>query len=116
LLSIFGPEFTSAKLPLLILMACQFARAVFGPSVPLLTVIGAQRQNAALVVAALVVLVVSNLVLAPLYGVLGAVIAIAAATLFWQIACAVVLDRLSGLRTDALYLIARLGLPRRAPA
>jgi O-antigen/teichoic acid export membrane protein len=72
LLAIFGPEFTSAKLPLVILMAC--ARAMFGPSVSLLTVIGAQRQNAALAVAALAVLAISNAVLAPLYGVLGAAI------------------------------------------
>jgi O-antigen/teichoic acid export membrane protein len=50
---------------------------------------------------ALVVLGLSNLVLAPLYGVLGA--AIAVATLFWLIGCAIVLDRLSGLRTDAPY-------------
>jgi O-antigen/teichoic acid export membrane protein len=77
-------------------MACQFARAIFGPSVSLLTVIGAQRQNAALAVAALAVLAISNAVLAPLYGVLGAAIAVAIATLFWLVACAVVLGRVSG--------------------
>ena len=42
-----------------------------------------------------------------LYGVLGGAIAVAAATLFWLIASAIVLGRLSGLRTDALYLLAR---------
>jgi O-antigen/teichoic acid export membrane protein len=86
---------------------------VFGPSVPLLTVIGAQRQNAALAISALVVLGVSNLILAPLYGVLGAAIAVAIATLFWLIACAVTLWRLSGLRTDAVYLFGRLVAPGR---
>jgi O-antigen/teichoic acid export membrane protein len=116
LLAIFGPEFTSAKVPLLILMACQLARVLFGPSVLLLTVIGAQRQNAALAIAALIVLAVSNLVLAPLYGVLGAAIAVAIATLFWLVACAIVLGRVSGLRTDVLFLIGRLGSPRNAPA
>jgi O-antigen/teichoic acid export membrane protein len=116
LLAIFGPEFTSAKLPLVILMACQFARAVFGPSVSLLTVIGAQRQNAALAVAALVVLAIGDVVLAPLYGVLGAAIAVTIATLFWLVACAVVLGRVSGLRTDALYLLGRSASPRSAPA
>lgn len=116
LLAIFGPEFVSAKLPLLILMACQLARALFGPSVLLLTVIGAQRQNAALAIAALVVLAGANLVLAPLYGVLGAAIAVAIATLFWLVACAIVLGPLSGLRTDALFLIGRIGSPRSAPA
>ena len=106
----------SAKLPLLILMACQLARALFGPSVLLLTLIGAQRQNAALAIAALVVLAGANLVLAPLYGVLGAAIAMAIATLFWLVACAIVLGPSSGLRTDALFLIGRIGSPRSAPA
>jgi O-antigen/teichoic acid export membrane protein len=116
LLAVFGPEFTGAKLPLLILMACQLARAVFGPSVPLLTVVGAQKENAALAVAALVVLALANVVLAPLYGVLGASVAVAVATLFWLLASAIVLDRLSGLRTDAVSLLARLASTRRAPA
>ena len=114
LLAVFGPEFAGAKLPLLILMACQLARALFGPSVPLLTVIGAQRENAALAIAALAVLAASSVVLAPLYGVLGAAIAVAVTTLFWLLASAVMLKRLSGLRTDALYLLGRLGQPRRA--
>ncbi len=83
---------------------------------PLLTVIGAQRQNAALAIAALVVLVISNAVLAPAYGVLGAAFAVAIATLFWLGATAVVLARLSGLRTDAVYLLGRLVSARRAPA
>jgi hypothetical protein len=54
----------------------------------------------------------SSLILAPLYGVLGAAIAVAIATLFWLVGCAVVLDRLSGRRTDALYLIGRLAALR----
>ncbi len=116
LLAIFGPEFTHAKLSLLVLMACQIARALFGPSVTLLTVIGAQRESAALVVMALFVLVGANLLLAPAYGVLGAALAVAVAMLFWLLACAVMLSRLSGLRTDALYFIGRPGRLRGAPA
>jgi O-antigen/teichoic acid export membrane protein len=116
ILALFGPEFASAKLPLAILMGCQLVRAMFGPSVPLLTVIGAQKENATLAVAALVVLGLSNLVLAPLYGVVGAAIAVAIATLFWLVGCAIVLDRLCGLRTDAFYLIGRLAALRSAPA
>jgi O-antigen/teichoic acid export membrane protein len=116
LLSLFGPEFAGAKIPLLILLGCQLARALFGPNVPLLTVIGAQRQNAALAVAALIVLAISNVALAPAYGVLGAAFAVAIATLFWLLATAVVLARLSGLRTDAVYLLGRLVSARQAPA
>jgi O-antigen/teichoic acid export membrane protein len=109
ILAVFGPEFTGAKWPLVILMGCQLARAVFGPSVPLLTVVGAQRQNAALAVAAIAVLAVSNLILAPLYGVMGAAIAVAIATLFWLIATAIVLAQVSGLRTDAIHLLGQGG-------
>jgi O-antigen/teichoic acid export membrane protein len=105
LLAIFGPEFTHAKLALIILMACQLARALFGPSVLLLTVVGAQRENAALALAGLAVLALSNIVLAPLYGVVGAAIAVAIGTMFGLVATAIVLARLSGLRTDALYLL-----------
>ena len=110
ILAVFGPEFTGAKWPLVILMGCQLARAVFGPSVPLLTVVGAQRQNAALAVAAIAVLAVSNLILAPLYGVMGAAIAVAIATLFWLIATAIVLAQVSGLRTDAIHLLGQGGV------
>jgi O-antigen/teichoic acid export membrane protein len=116
ILSLFGPEFTGAKVPLLILLGCQLARALFGPNVTLLTVIGAQRQNAALAVSALVVLTVANLLLAPAFGVLGAALAVAIATLFWLTACSIVLARLSGLRTDAVYLLSSLASERRAPA
>jgi len=45
----------------------------------------------------------------------GAAIA-AIAPLFWLVACAVVLGRVSGLRTDALYLLGRSASPRSAPA
>ena len=107
-LALFGPEFTGGKIPLLILLGCQLVRVLFGPNVPLLTVIGAQRQNAALSVSALVVLAISNLVLAPAYGVLGAAIAVAIATVYWLGASSLVLARLSGLRTDAVFLLGRL--------
>jgi O-antigen/teichoic acid export membrane protein len=116
ILALFGPEFTGAKIPLLILLGCQLARAVFGPNVPLLTVIGAQRQNAALAVAALVVLGLANVVLVPAYGVLGAALAVAIATLFWLAACSIALARLSGLRTDAIFLLVRLAERRGTPA
>ena len=114
LLSLFGPEFTGAKVPLLILLGCQLVRAVFGPNVPLLTVIGAQRENALLAVAALVVLALANVVLAPAYGVLGAAVAVAIATVFWLAASSIVLARLTGLRTDAVYLVGKFIAARKA--
>ena len=107
ILSLFGPEFTSAKVPLLILLACQLVRVLFGPNVALLSVVGAQRQNAMLAIGALVVLALANLALVPSAGVVGAALAVALATIVWLSACAVVLARVSGLRTDALHLVFR---------
>lgn len=113
-LAIFGPEFTDAKLALVILMGCQVVRAMFGPNVALLTVMGAQRENAWLALTALIVLAVSAALLAPLYGVLGAAIAVVISTLFWLAASAVVLARVGGPRTDALYLFSKVAAFRSA--
>lgn len=109
ILSLFGPEFTGAKLPLLILLGCQLLRVLFGPNVPLLTVLGAQRQNAILAFVSLVVLALANLALVPAHGVIGAALAVALTTVVWLGACSVVLSRISGLRTDALALLHRVG-------
>ncbi len=107
------PAFTGTKTPLLILLFCQLARVLFGPNVPLLTVIGAQKQNAMLAVSALIVRVIANVLLAPAYGVFGA--AIAVATVFWLLSCSIMLARIAGLRTDAIYLLG-LSSARQEPA
>jgi O-antigen/teichoic acid export membrane protein len=73
--------------------------------VSLLTVLGAQKENAALALGSLALLAVANIVVAPLYGVLGASVAVAIATLAWLIASALVLASFGGLRTDAFYLL-----------
>jgi len=113
ILGLFGPAFAGAKVPLLILLACQLLRVLFGPNVSLLSVIGAQRQNAILAVIALAVLAAANVVLVPVWGVTGAALAVAAATVVWLGACAVVLSRVSGLRTDVLFLAAHAAARRR---
>lgn len=108
LLAVFGPEFAQASLALQILVASQVARAMFGPSVLLLTVIGAQWLNASLAIAALVVLAAGCFLLAPPYGLLGAAGAAVIAILFWLVTCAFALARVSGLRTDVFYFLGQL--------
>jgi len=54
--------------------------------------------------------------LASVCGVLGAALAVAIATLFWLAATAVVLTRLSGLRTDVVCLLVSVVSARGAPA
>jgi hypothetical protein len=58
-----------------------------------------------LAVAALIALVIANVLLAPVCGVLGAAIAVAIAAVYWLLRCSIVLARISGLRTDAVYLL-----------
>ncbi|ODA68083.1 Polysaccharide biosynthesis protein [Methyloligella halotolerans] len=105
LLSLFGPEFAGAKVPLLILIVSQLVRALFGPNVALLTVLGAQTQNATLAICSIAVLGLSNILLAPAYGATGAALAVVIAMTFWMIGTSILLYRLSGLRTDALFLL-----------
>ncbi|WP_141701033.1 lipopolysaccharide biosynthesis protein [Methyloceanibacter methanicus] len=115
ILSLFGPEFSGAKLPLLILLGSQLARVLFGPSVALLSVVGAQRENAMLAVGALVVLALANVALVPAAGVIGAALAVVLAMIVWLGACAVVLARVSGLRTDVLHLAFRAPMESARP-
>ena len=100
LLAAFGPDFVAGHAALVVLAAAQVVRAAFGPSLQLLTQIGAQRQIATVFAASVAVLVAANLALVPSAGVLGAALAVVLTTAFWTTALAVVLYRLAGLRTD----------------
>lgn len=116
ILALFHPEFAQAKWALTILIFCQFLRAVAGPSVQLLTIIGAQRFNAGLCLAALMVLAASNVVLAPSLGMTGAAIAVAFSWSVWLLATGFVLWRKNGLRSDVFYVGRVMLRPRLMPA
>ncbi len=116
ILALFHPEFAQAKWALTILIFCQFLRAVSGPSVQLLTIIGAQRLNAGLCLAALALLAASNAVLAPAFGMTGAAVAVAISWSVWLLATGIVLWRKSGLRSDLFYVGRVMLKPRLMPA
>lgn len=105
LLAVFGPEYTRAHLALTILVAGQLLRALCGPAVFLITIMGAQKTNSVLAGLSFLVLVVANLALAPTFGVLGAAIAATLAMVFWSVASLIVAYRLSGVRTDLLFVL-----------
>ena len=105
MLSIFGPGFVSGEAPLLILLLSQFVRALAGPSSLVITLAGAQGLNATLCALAVVVLVVSNAVLIPVFGLMGAVCSVLGAYCFWLVACAIALRRLGLPRTDICSLM-----------
>jgi len=115
-LALFHPEFASAKWALTILVFCQFLRALAGPSVQLLTIIGAQRLNALLCCVALAMLAAGNTLLTPSYGVTGAAIAVGLSWSFWLILTGLMLYGRAQLRSDLAFVAFRSPTPALAPA
>ncbi len=103
-LAVFGPEYTSAKWGLVILVAAQFLRAVAGPAPMLLTLSGAQKTNAAINVACCGVLLVANAALIPWLGLTGACLSVLLVVITWTGTSAVSLWRLTRLRADLFSL------------
>ncbi|GJD50459.1 hypothetical protein OPKNFCMD_3198 [Methylobacterium crusticola] len=114
LLGLFGPDFRAGAPALAILVGSQAMRALAGPSAHLLTLTGAQGLNARLSLAALAVLVLATLVLAPTCGVAGAAGAVVLSYAAWIGGTALALARLGEPRTDALALMAPGPEPRPA--
>ena len=116
-LAAFGPVFIAGYATLVVLTLSQVIRAAFGPNVQVLTTLGAGRQMAVVSSFAVAVLAGANLLLAPRWGALGAAVAVVLTTLFWSGALAVVLYRVSGLRTDILATVfGSRGLTHAIPA
>lgn len=115
-LALFHPDFAEAQWALAILVACQFLRAIAGPSGQLLTVAGAQMTNAGICLASTAVLAVGNVLLAPAFGLTGAAAAVFVAWTFWLVAAAYCLHRITGMRCDLPALLARRPAPAARPA
>lgn len=105
-LGFFDESFRTAQHTLTILMVAQLARAIAGPGPLVITLKGAQKANAAICVASVIVLAGANAILAPLWGAEGAAIALLLTTIFWLTATAVVLYRMDGVRADLPGLMA----------
>lgn len=105
MLALFDETLAGGTAVLVVLLASQMVRAVAGPSVTALTAMGAQRANGILCAVSLGVLVAATLVLAPLFGALGAAIAVLLSTLAQSAGAALVLARRGGFRTDIAALI-----------
>lgn len=103
-LALFGPDYTTAKWGLVILVAAQSLRAIAGPAPMLLTLSGAQKTNAAINVACCGVLLMANAVLIPHLGLTGACLSVLLVVIAWTSASAVSLWRLTGVRADLLSL------------
>jgi O-antigen/teichoic acid export membrane protein len=110
-LSMFGPDFVRAFPILLMLVISQLIRAAFGPSMLTLISAGAQKSVVNVFSIAIVGFAVGNLVLVPIFGLIGAGTAFILMTAYWTAALAIVAKRKVGLRLD---IAASLGVLRRS--
>ena len=96
----FGSDFVRAFPILLMLVVSQFIRAAFGPSMLTLISAGAQRNVVIVFLIAIVGFSIGNLILVPIFGLIGAGAAFVAMTAFWTSALALISSRKLGLRLD----------------
>ncbi|HZT27636.1 MAG TPA: lipopolysaccharide biosynthesis protein [Pseudolabrys sp.] len=97
LLMLFGPDFVAGYPVIVILAVGQLARAAVGPAERMLNVLGYQRTCAVAYAAAFAFDIVACLILAPLYGAVGAAGATAGAFLVESICLFIIAKRGLGL-------------------
>jgi len=83
-LGIFGPEFVAGFPALIILASSQLVLAAFGPITRLLSVTGHQDRLLPVFGTALIMLVILAFFLVPIFGVVGAALAVLIDTLMWS--------------------------------
>ncbi len=111
-LSMFGPDFVRAYPILLLLVVSQFIRAAFGPAMLTLISAGAQKSVVIVFSIAIVGFAAGNMVLVPMFGLIGAGAAFVLMTAFWTGSLALIAKHKVGLRLD---LVASIGVMRRNP-
>lgn len=111
-LSMFGPDFVRAFPILLMLVVSQLIRAAFGPSMLTLISAGAQKNVVIVFSIAIVGFALGNLVLVPMFGLIGAGSAFIVMTGFWTAALALISTRKLGLRLD---IAASIGVWQKSP-
>lgn len=99
-LSMFGPDFVRAFPILLMLVVSQLIRAAFGPSMLTLISAGAQKNVVIVFSIAIVGFALGNLILVPMFGLIGAGAAFIVMTAFWTAALALISNHSLGLRLD----------------
>lgn len=97
ILARIGPEFTGGYILLLVLSIAQLARAALGSaSVQLLTVTGHQTKALPALIGGVVVLILLNVLLVPIYALEGAGVAMLASIILWSAWLSVLAYRVTG--------------------
>lgn len=106
----FGPEFTAAYLPLLILCTGQLVNAAMGSVASLLNMTGHERDTTKSVFVAAAINLVLNFTMTPIWGANGAAIATATTLITWNLVMRHKVLKNLGIETSPIF---RLGSGRR---
>lgn len=101
-LGVFGPEFVHGYSCLVILVCAQLVRAAAGPATQILAITGHQKAALPVFAAGLGLLIVLNAVLVPVWGLIGAALAVLVVTAFWSLGLAVVAWRTAKIRVTLI--------------
>ncbi len=101
LLGLFGPSFTVAYVPLLILLGGQVVNSWAGPVALLMSMTKYTRLLIRVFFVSMLLNIVINIVLVPTYGIMGAAIGTSAITIIWNIALSIMVRRLLHIRGTA---------------
>ena len=107
LLWLFSPSFTDAYPVMLVLVAGFLFRASVGPAEFVLNALGEQKRCATVAVTAAVLDVILNLLLIPMFGMMGAALATAVSIAFASVLFAIVARQQTGLDISILQILRR---------
>lgn len=97
ILSLFGEEFVVGNNVLILLLLGYFINASCGPTGLILQMTGYQKKYRDMVGAALMLNIVLNFLLTPLYGYIGAAVATICSMIFWNVWAAIYIKRKLGI-------------------
>ena len=104
-LKVFGEEYESYSLLLLIFFMIHLIRSVFGPNIMMLTFVGEQRQILLSYVFSLILMTVAIFILTPLLGIIGVGISALIFFVVSNLSLSIILYRTSGLRSDIFHSV-----------
>jgi len=101
LLGLFGQTFTEAYIPLLIVLGSQVVNSWAGPVAILLSMTKYTHIIIWVFLGSMVLNIVLNIILVPMYGIMGAAIGMSTVTILWNIVLSVLVRRLLHIRGTA---------------
>ncbi|VAW98540.1 hypothetical protein MNBD_GAMMA23-1536 [hydrothermal vent metagenome] len=104
LLAFFGNNFTQAYPALAILTVAYAATVILGPVTVLLNVTGNQKVTAKVLTTAVVIGIILNSILIPIYGMVGAAIAAGTMHVFWAISLHRHVRKILGVETCLFFM------------